>query len=44
LSRQAGFDAHLVKPVEPAEIRRLLEGYCGLVTTKQACLSGATVP
>jgi hypothetical protein len=32
LSRQAGFDAHLVKPVEPAEIRQVLEGYLGLVT------------
>jgi CheY-like chemotaxis protein len=33
LSRLAGFDAHLVKPVEPAEVRRLLEGHRGLVET-----------
>jgi CheY-like chemotaxis protein len=32
-SRLAGFDAHLVKPVEPLEIRQLLEGYRGLVDT-----------
>jgi CheY-like chemotaxis protein len=33
LSRQAGFDTHLVKPVEPEEIRQLLEGHRGLVET-----------
>jgi CheY-like chemotaxis protein len=33
LSRLAGFDAHLVKPVEPLEIRGLLEGHRGLVET-----------
>ncbi len=36
LSRLAGFDAHLVKPVEPAEVRRVLEGYRGLVETLPA--------
>jgi CheY-like chemotaxis protein len=32
-SRLAGFDVHLVKPVEPLEIRRLLEGSQGQVET-----------
>jgi CheY-like chemotaxis protein len=27
LSRQAGFDVHLVKPVEPMEIRQVLEAW-----------------
>jgi two-component system CheB/CheR fusion protein len=31
LSRQAGFDIHLVKPVEPMEVRRVLEGHRDLV-------------
>jgi CheY-like chemotaxis protein len=33
LSRLAGFDTHLVKPVEPLKIRQVLEGYRGLVET-----------
>src|SRR5262245_39268436 len=33
LSRQAGFDVHLVKPVEPEEVRQVLEGSRGLVET-----------
>jgi CheY-like chemotaxis protein len=33
LSRLAGFDAHLIKPAEPEEIRQLLEGYRGVVET-----------
>jgi CheY-like chemotaxis protein len=33
LSRQAGFDVHLVKPVEPLEVRQILEGSRGLVET-----------
>jgi two-component system CheB/CheR fusion protein len=32
-SRLAGFDVHLVKPVEPSEIRRLLESHQNLVET-----------
>jgi CheY-like chemotaxis protein len=33
LSRLAGFDVHLVKPVEPVEVRQVLEGHRGLVET-----------
>jgi CheY-like chemotaxis protein len=29
LSRQAGFDFHLVKPVDPLEFRRLLDAASG---------------
>src|SRR5262245_28278577 len=33
LSRLAGFDFHFVKPVEPLEIRQVLEGSRGMVET-----------
>jgi CheY-like chemotaxis protein len=36
LSRLAGFDAHLVKPVEPQEVRRLLDGHQALIDTLPA--------
>jgi DNA-binding response OmpR family regulator len=28
-AREAGFDHHLVKPADPAELRRLLNGMAG---------------